>query len=52
MYAEFLPGNPDAPLQKETLKDKLREALKEVKMGTSNKSNSDKVNLQCEDVLA
>lgn len=52
MFAEFLLENMDAPLQEEILKDKLREALKEVKMGTSNKSNSHMANLQCEDVLA
>ena len=52
MYSDFLLENLDSPLQEETLKDKLREASKEVKMGTSNKPNSDMANLQGEDVLA
>ena len=52
VYSDFLLENLDSPLQEETLKDKLREASKEVKMGTSNKPNSDMANLQGEDVLA
>lgn len=52
VYAEFLLENLDSPLQEETLKDNLRETLKEVKMDTSNKSNSDMANLQCKYVLA
>lgn len=42
---------PDSPFSEETLKDRLRETLKELKTGTSNVDNASKVVLQDDDVL-
>ena len=49
---EFLVGKSRFSFTRRDSYDKLREALKELKTCTSNESNNNTVNLQCEDVLA
>ena len=41
----------DSPFVEETFKNRLREALKEIKTSTSNEDNSNKATLQCDEVL-
>jgi hypothetical protein len=51
VYDQFLCEHPGSKFAKETLKDRLRETLKELKTGTSNEEGSDRAVLQADDVL-
>lgn len=51
MYEQFLREHPGSKFAEETLKDRLRENLKELKTGTSNEEGSDRAVLQADDVL-
>lgn len=51
VYDQFLREHPGSKFQEDTLKDKLRETLKELKTGTSNEEGSEKAVLQPQDVL-
>ena len=42
VYEQFLREHPGSKFQEDTLKDRLRETLKELKTGTSNKQGSEK----------
>jgi hypothetical protein len=51
VFKEYKDHYTDSHFVEETLKDRLRETLKEIKTDTSNEDNSTKVTLQCDDVL-
>ena len=51
MFKEYKDHHTDSPFVEETLKDHLRETLKEIKIGTSIDDNSNKTTLQCDEVL-
>ena len=51
VYEQFLREHPGSKFVEDTLKDKLREILKELKIGTSNKEGFEKAVLQPDDVL-
>ena len=51
MYEQFLREHPRSKFAEDTLKNRLRETLKELKTGTSNEEGSEKAVLQAEDVL-
>ena len=51
VYEHYCKQFPNSQLKKETLKDKLRETLKELKIGTSNEENSKREILQNPEVL-
>ena len=51
VYDQFLREHPGSKFAEETLKDRLRETLKELKTGTSNEKGSNRAILQADDVL-
>ena len=51
VYEQFLREHLRSKFVEDTLKDRLRETLKELKIGTSNEEGSEKVVLQPDDVL-
>ena len=51
VFKEYKEHYSNSPFVEETLKDRLRETLKEIKTGTSNDDNSNKATLQCDEVL-
>ena len=51
VYEHFLREHPGSKFAEDTLKDKLRETLKELKTGTSNEEGSEKAVFQLDDVL-
>ena len=51
VYDQFLYKHPGSKFAEETLKDRLRGTLKELKTGTSNEEGSDRAILQADDVL-
>lgn len=51
VYLEYQKVYPVSPFQEETLKERLRESLKELETGTSNEKNSETVTLQSTSVL-
>lgn len=51
VYEQFLREHPGNKFAEETLKDRLRQALKELKTGTSNEEGSEKAVVQAEDVV-
>ena len=51
MFQKYKDHYIDSPFVEETFKNRLREALKEIKTSTSNEDNSNKATLQCDEVL-
>jgi hypothetical protein len=51
VYADFLQRFEDNLFQEETLKERLRDTLRELETGTSNEEDSDCVAIQPEDVI-
>ena len=51
VYRQFLREHPGSKFAEDTLKDRLRKTLKELKTGTSNKEGSEKVVLQVRNIL-
>ena len=51
VYADFLQRFEDNLFQEETLKERLRDMLRELKTGTSNEEDSDRPAIQPEDVI-
>ena len=51
VYEQFLREHPGSKFVEDTLKDRLRKTLKELKTGTSNEEGSEKAVLQVDDVL-
>ena len=51
VYADFLQRFEDNLFQEETLKERLRDTLRELKTGTSNEEDSDRAAIQPEDVI-
>ena len=51
VYEQFLREHSGSKFVEDTLKDRLRETLKELKIGTSNEEGSEKAILQADDVL-
>jgi hypothetical protein len=51
MCSEYKKTYPNLVFQEDTLKDCLRNALKELKMGTSNEGRNEQVILQSDEIL-
>ena len=51
MFKEYKEHNTNSHFVEETLNDRSRETLKEIKIGTSNDDISNKATLQCDEVL-
>ena len=51
VYVDFLQRFEDNLFQEETLKERLRDTLRELKTGTSNEEDSDRAAIQLEDVI-
>lgn len=52
MYATYLLQHPGSMFKADNLKERLRDSLKELKTGTSNEENAEKVVIQCNHVMA
>ena len=51
VFKEYKEHNTNSHFVEETLNDRSRETLKEIKIGTSNDDISNKATLQCDEVL-